>query len=133
MPEYEERKRVIGLTFRELKDKNIIRCEEAFGHPFETWSINDWAVATFGEVGEAIEKFGKVLSLLNVAKKIKRMEDCLANQSEMDNLIKELRTEIADIVIYCDLWMTRLGGDLAKEIIHKFNEVSDKRGSTIKL
>ena len=40
------------LTFAELRDANVTRCNESF-HPVDAWSGTDWACALAGEVGEA--------------------------------------------------------------------------------
>jgi NTP pyrophosphatase (non-canonical NTP hydrolase) len=105
--------RNLSLTFAELREANVARCNDVF-HKFEDWSHADWAVALTGEVGE----------MCNLLKKVRRGEDIP---------IKDLAKEIADIQIYLDLLAASLEIDLAREVILKFNEVSDKRGSNIKL
>jgi NTP pyrophosphatase (non-canonical NTP hydrolase) len=51
--------------------------------------------------------------------------------------VKELREklagEIADIVIYCDLWAASEDIDLAEAVVATFNAKSDKIGSPYKL
>ena len=101
------------LTFAQLREANVNRCNDVF-HKFEGWSHNDWAVALTGEVGE----------LCNLLKKARRGEKIK---------LLDMASELADIMIYLDLLAASLEVDLAREVILKFNEVSDKRGSTIKL
>jgi len=78
------------------------------------WSIADWSNALAGEVGE----------LCNVVKKIRRGD-------EID--VKDAGKELADIVIYADLLASRLGLDLGDCVRDKFNEVSDRVHSSIKI
>jgi NTP pyrophosphatase (non-canonical NTP hydrolase) len=101
------------LTFGRLRDFNVRRCESAF--PMcKDWTAADWMTALVGEVGE----------LANLLKKIKRGD-------EVDPL--EVGKEIADVQTYLDLLAAHLGVDLGEATIQKFNEVSDRRGSGIKL
>jgi NTP pyrophosphatase (non-canonical NTP hydrolase) len=105
--------RNLSLTFAELREANVARCNDVF-HKFEDWSHADWAVALTGEVGE----------LCNLLKKARRGEKIK---------LLDMASELADIMIYLDLLAASLEVDLAREVIIKFNEVSDKRGSNIKL
>jgi NTP pyrophosphatase (non-canonical NTP hydrolase) len=78
------------------------------------WSLADWINALAGETGE----------LCNLVKKIRRGDVIDA---------KELGKELADIVIYADLLASQMGLDLSECVQQKFNEVSDRVGSQIKL
>ena len=82
------------LTFDKFQDINKMRCEQGFKHPVESWEPKDWAIAIAGEAGE----------LCNVIKKITRGDFTL--EEKRNELVKE----VADIMIYCDLMMTRLNG-----------------------
>lgn len=101
------------LSFNELSFVNSKRCEASF-HPIDQWSPTDWACALAGETGEAC----------NLIKKLHRGEDIN---------IEEIGKELADVVIYADLLATRLGLNLGDCVKEKFNEVSDRVGSNIKL
>ena len=115
------------LTFARLRMQNIARCNDVF-HPFEDWSGTDWSNALMGEVGELFGAFAEVVKHSgSVANLIKKM-----NRGEGIDLL-ELGEEIADIQIYLDLLAARFKIDLADVTIKKFNKVSDKRGSTVKL
>lgn len=115
------------LTFAQLREANVNRCNVAF-HPFEDWSGTDWSNALMGEVGELFGAFAEIVKHSgSVANLIKKM-----NMGEGIDLL-ELSEEIADIQIYLDLLAARFKIDLAGVTIKKFNKVSDKRGSTIKL
>ncbi len=101
------------MKISELSIANELRCIESF-HPVAEWEPTDWMCAVAGEVGEAA----------NLIKKMKR--------GEYVN-IDEIGLELADAVIYIDLLMTRLGLDLEMLLQRKFNIVSDRVGSAIKL
>lgn len=94
------------LTFEKLRHENVNRCIENY-HPLNSWSHLEWAGAICGESGE----------FANMAKKLKRGQEISPD---------ELGTELADIVIYCDLAAAALGLKLEDFIISKFNEVSDR-------
>lgn len=100
-------------TIELISVANLQRCEEAF-HKLDDWSPNDYAVGLGGECGE----------LLNWLKKIRRGQKVPK---------KELAKEIADIYLYLDLIAKRLDIDLSSAIIDKFNEVSKKKKSNIRL
>lgn len=99
------------LTFEAFQALNSRRCDVAFPMCWD-WTLNDWAVALAGESGE----------LCNLLKKIKRGD--LTVRGERQALLAEL----ADIMTYCDLMMTKLGASTADEIQKKFAEVSQRVG-----
>lgn len=102
-----------NLTFQRFSEMNRVRCEEVF-HPLSSWSLTDWTNACAGEVGE----------LCNFAKKLRRGEDIPE---------EKLGKEIADAVTYLDLTAQRMGFRLVDLLVDKFNMVSDKYGSAVKL
>jgi NTP pyrophosphatase (non-canonical NTP hydrolase) len=104
----------MGLDLLELRKANKKRCIESFKHSLEDWSEMEWGCAAAGEMGE----------LCNLLKKRRRGETIP---------LKAVMDEIADVIIYLDLLAARLGVHLSGPIRDKFNEVSDRRGSTIKL
>jgi NTP pyrophosphatase (non-canonical NTP hydrolase) len=103
----------MSLNFDELRDANVRRCEDVF-HVLDEWSLTDWGCAMAGEVGEAC----------NLIKKRRRGE-------EIDS--DDIAEEVADVVIYADLLLARLGKDLGEAVRAKFNKVSQRRGSQIRL
>lgn len=103
----------MSLTFSELREVNVRRCREVF-HTLEAWSLSDWGCALAGEVGEAC----------NLIKKQRRGDDI------DPELIAE---EVADAVIYADLLLACMGKDLGEAVRAKFNKVSDRRNSGIRL
>lgn len=89
---------------------------QANGHD---WSVAEWTDAMAGEVGEAC----------NIAKKLIRGD---YGPDETAG-IQALLDEIADVVVYADLVCQRVGGNLDLAVVKKFNEVSDRVGSGVKL
>lgn len=117
--------RMSALTFDELRSANVLRCEEVF-HPVIDWSPTDWACAMAGECGEAC----------NEVKKLRRLDGAdsdLDSEERRAELRSKIGDELADLVIYADLLAARLGIDLAACVASKFNEVSIKRGSVVRL
>lgn len=105
----------LPLTFADLRDVNVERCEgPTFKHKLEDWTPLEWIGAAAGEVGEAA----------NLCKKLRRGEPVP---------LEDIGRELADAVIYLDLTAARLGLDLGFEVARKFNEVSERRGSDIRL
>ncbi len=101
----------------ELKRLNLRRCEEGFGTKVKDWLPSQWSNAIAGETGE----------LCNLVKKYER------GDFGKEIFRKELAKEAADIVIYLDLLCQRESIDLSTAIVEKFNEVSDRVGSDIKI
>jgi NTP pyrophosphatase (non-canonical NTP hydrolase) len=115
----------LPLSFPLLRLANVRRCEQVF-HPLDEWSITDWATAMAGECGEAC----------NEVKKLRRLDGADASQDKpqaRDRLREKIAHELADLVIYADLLAARLGIDLGDAVVEKFNEVSAKRDSTVRL
>lgn len=106
-----------SLTFRRLRKTNVRRCNTAFAHKLDNWSLAEWSNAMAGEAGETC----------NVTKKI------LRGDHPLDHYKKDLAKEIADVVVYADLLAAAAGINLEKAVIQKFNEVSDRRNCNIKL
>ena len=100
-----------SATFRSFQQMNKTRCEAVFP-PAESWTPIEWALAIAGEVGD-------VCSLL---KKVRRGDFTL------ETVKPEILNEIADVMTYCDLLITKLGADTGEVILSKFNEVSNCMG-----
>lgn len=100
-----------SLNFAALAAINVLRCEEVFGG-HQDWSLNDWATALAGEVGE----------MCNLLKKRRRGEMILD---------EEIAKELADVILYADLLATHAGINLERAVVQKFNEVSFRRGSKL--
>lgn len=113
------------LTLSSLRAANLQRCETSY-HPLDSWSLTDWATAVAGEVGEAC----------NVIKKMRRLETWSGfarNTEELVALRTDLRSELADAVIYIDLLAARAQINLGDAVRDKFNETSKRIGSGVTL
>lgn len=113
------------LTFKEVTQLNLARCNRWHEHGITDWSIADWAVAMAGEAGEAC----------NAVKKLRRVEDEIANISDparqlstREEAIRQIGEELADTFLYLNLLACRLGINLADEIVVKFNKTSERYG-----
>lgn len=114
-----------GLSFTDLRLANVVRCEEVF-HKLNHWSPTDWACAMAGECGEAC----------NAVKKLRRLEDGTNTQKDPQTeqeAILIIADELADLVIYADLLAARLNVDLGTAVANKFNAVSDRMNSTVRI
>ena len=89
-------------------------------HQDHPWSIQDWMVATLGELGEAA----------NVVKKMARHRDGIATERDpsLGDLEDMLAEELADTLAYLVLLAQKAGIDLASAAVGKFNEVSERQG-----
>jgi NTP pyrophosphatase (non-canonical NTP hydrolase) len=100
---------VIDLSFNVLRKKNKER-QKSYKIA-EDWSLTNWARVAMGE-------------LCNKIKKLRRGENIST---------KEIADEIADTVTYLDLLADKLNISLPEAIISKFNKVSDRVNSNVKL
>lgn len=118
-----------GLTFEELRRADVARCEEVFHAEdgINGWTPADWATAMAGECGEACNEVKK-LRRLQTSPNWNRLED-----SDAGFIKDRIAAELADLVIYADLLAARLGIDLGEAIVEKFNVVSVRVGSTVRL
>jgi NTP pyrophosphatase (non-canonical NTP hydrolase) len=106
------------LTFEQLRKASYERATSAFGHEegLTDWSPAGWSNAMAGEAGETC----------NLTKKILR--DGLDSVDPED-----LGDEIADVVVYADLLATRMGFRLEDLVRRKFNKVSVRKDTVIRL
>lgn len=104
------------LTFRDLRTVNTRRNSESFKQ-CASWTLADWGNAMAGETGEAC----------NVIKKIRR------GDHPLESMRGKLASELADVVLYCDLLASEAGIDLGEACARKFNEVSQRVGSKLSL
>lgn len=145
---YKERDEARGkLTFAALRSANSRRCEAAY-HPVGAWSMTDWLTAVAGEVGELVKELEPYPSAyylgLTVSKSTGYLANAIKNMRRKEtegwsaHRIKEhskqaIADEAADVAIYLDLLCYRFGIDLGEAVRRKFNEVSDRTGTDIKL
>ena len=111
-----------SLTFTDLREANIAR--QAYWGGAENWTLADWSNAVAGEVGETC----------NVVKKLRRPElGTVGNDHQPEVYIRQLESEIGDVLIYLDLLAKAAGLDLANCVSRAFNEKSDKLNMPIRL
>jgi len=117
---------ITPLTFEELRLANIARIPQYKDknglHVHDKvdgsdWTPAQWLQAVVGEVGE----------YANLRKKHER------GDISSYTFLKEARKELADIIVYLDILAYQFDIDLGEAVRDKFNEVSDRVGSTIYL
>lgn len=101
------------ISFDELRQKNIDRCPH-YGYPVEEKSPMGW----LDRVGD------EFLELCDVVE---------AHDTGFDTLKEDIGKEIADVVTFCDLLATRYGFNLGKLVLDKFNEISERVGSDVRM
>ena len=115
-----------GLTFNTLRGGNLARLPQfknkhgALAHSKadgSDWSPAQWLQAVTGELGE----------YANLRKKFER-GDLTAEEFKA-----QAASELADVVTYLDILAFQLGIDLGRATMDKFNEVSIRVGSTVRL
>lgn len=130
LAESQAREAQAGLGFSTLRRTNVHRCESAF-HALDRWSPLEWCAAVAGEMGEAC----------NAVKKLWRLDHqgWIKHPGDADDptaraaLVADIGEEIADTVIYLDLLAARLGIDLGTAVTDKFNKVSERVGSAVRI
>lgn len=109
------------LTFAAFSAANRLRCERDFGEPLDAssqYTPAHWALTVAEEVGEI------AAAVLGVAGLKKRKAHLT---------VADIGDEIADAVSYLDLLATRLGLDLSTVLAGKFNRVSERIGSDVRI
>lgn len=116
----------MDLTLKTLRTANLARLPEfknskgepAHSHPDGSdWSINDWLGAVTGELGEAA----------NWIKKVRRGDITLDQAREL------IAEELADVQTYLDLLAYRCGIDLSEATTNKWNKISQRVGSSLRI
>lgn len=106
------------LTFDALRAANTERIKASkYQICEEQWTPAHWMQATVGELGE----------LANLLKKVDR------GDFPLEQVKNEVAKELADVQTYLDILALKLGVDLGQATIDKFNEVSERIGSPVRL
>lgn len=120
------------MKFADLRQANLLRLPQfknALGEPAHSepdgsdWSPADWMVAVVGELGEAA----------NLMKKLRRGDFGPVGEPMHDKIMVELRKEFADVLTYMDIMAAQFGVDLGQAVMDKFNEVSVRVGSDVRI
>lgn len=116
-----------GWDLREFQRRNLRRSEavNGFNHHLNDWTLGEWLLATFGELGEAANIEKKMLRIRTRARGNDRKG---GNPVTMTELRTKFRKEIADAFIYLLLTAARAEFDLADAVEEKYAEVSDEIG-----
>jgi len=107
------------LTFDNLRQANALRQAENKGEE-STWGLTDWSNALAGEAGE----------VCGFTKKAKRQ---LPGDPALDDIKHNIALELADVVIYADILASKIGISLGEAVREKFNIVSERRESNVRL
>lgn len=115
----------MSLTIKQIIEAGVSRANRWHKGGLQDWSPLEWAGAMAGEAGEAC----------NAAKKLKRIEDGIANINEGDRSLvdrdkaaHQVTKEVADTILYGILLAARVGGDLNAALIEVFNKKSEEYG-----
>ena len=115
-----------GLTFNALRAANLARLPQFRNSKGEVshtsslgndWSPAQWLQAVVGELGE----------YANFRKKYER------GDIDYPTFVNAAKRELADVVTYLDILAAQLGIDLGEATMQKFNEVSVRVGSNVRL
>lgn len=115
-----------GLTFNALRGANLARlplflnAQGERAHSADDgsdWSTSQWMQAVVGELGE----------LANVLKKVERGDFTLIEARQ------DVADELADVVTYLDILAMRLGVELGRATMDKFNRVSARVNAGVRL
>lgn len=124
LAQWEGRDTVVTFaSLRQANQRRLPQFKNANGEPAHSepdgsdWSDAEWLQAVTGEIGE----------FANVAKKLRR------GDFTREQALPMMRDELADTVCYLDLLAFRLGIDLGEAVRDKFNRVSERVGSDVKL
>lgn len=116
------------LNFNALRQANILRLPQfknrrggpAHSEPDGSdWKLSAWSNAVLGELGE----------LANLIKKIERGDF----GPEDDDVMSAVADELADVQTYLDILAFRCGVDLGEATISKFNRISERVHSSVRL
>lgn len=111
-----------SLTFGALRGANLARkahYKNAHGESpdFDSWGRADWLEALVGELGE----------YANISKKFRR------GDMDEETFLALAKKELADAQTYLDILAATIGIDLGEATKDKFNEVSERVGSPVRL
>lgn len=108
------------LTFKEFSEANARRAPgfvNRKGETFAPFTPLETCGAAAGELGE----------LANLVKKVRRGDQTL------DEARQKIADEVGDVVTYLTILCNKLDIDIGEACRSKFNEVSDRIGSDIKI
>lgn len=108
----------MSVSFDDLREANLHRLEDSF-HALEDMDGLQWGACASGELGEALNKQKKLWRLEHIA----QLRGAVLQLAMIENVHDVVR-EIADCVVYADLWAARLGESLGDAVREVFNDKS---------
>lgn len=110
---------MVALTFKEFSEANGARCVESFGRKIsDTENAIPFALGVAEEAGEVI---GAVRGHVGITKR------------KSATTAEEIGDEIGDLIAYADCLAQSLGLDLETVVARKFNHVSERVGSSVRV
>jgi NTP pyrophosphatase (non-canonical NTP hydrolase) len=109
---------VMTPFLKSLRAANLERC--ALWHPggVEDWDLNQWFTAMAGEVGEALEAFQQWETCNDIAAHPGNLPSVRkANIAQAETYRTAVCNELADVLIYLDLFAARAGIDLSRTCV----------------
>lgn len=114
------------VTLRELQRVAVTRSTAVFG-VLTDWTVADWANALAGECGEVC---GAVKRLRHIQEQMQRHDPVVMTE---DTAREEAGKELGDLITYAALLANELGVSLDDVVRQKFNEVSKRYNSRIRV
>jgi NTP pyrophosphatase (non-canonical NTP hydrolase) len=126
----------MSLTLEQFSSFNATRCIESFGETPGNYPVELWGLGLAGEAGELaqeLKRLGDNERRYIAAVVQDRTEDRADLAQQRADILAKIRKEIGDIMPYIDMIAQSFGWTLEECTIEKFNEVSDRRGSSVRI
>lgn len=131
----------MGLNFDILRMANELRLPQfkdrqgntAHDHPDGSdWSLAEWFTAAQGEMGELASELKKARRGDYGKETRAALRD--GRYQDIDPVVVEkILKEVADTVIYLDIFCQQLGAYMGDVVLNKFNEVSERVDATVRI
>lgn len=125
------------LSFQDLRKANLLRDKEIY-NDLPRWNEMQWACALSGEAGEAANKAKKLWKISDKIDSVMsdvsldKLDSVEKNyEYERELLVDGIAEELADVLIYVDLFAQYLNVNLEDELIKKFNSKSKEIKSSV--
>ena len=116
------------LTIRQFSSLNKTRALHWHKSGLDSWSPAEWGNALAGEVGELCNVLKKLLRHDKGIQQLAVEQGKPYESSKRAELVLAAAKEIADSYTYLDLVAARLGLDVQRCVVMKFNEISEREG-----
>lgn len=95
------------------------------------WLFSAWSNATSGEIGELSEAILFMMLVKASGKAADHIKKIERGDKTLEQARAEVAKELADVLTYLDLLAAQLDINLGEATIKKFNEISERVGSSI--